>query len=51
MLAQQNQTIGPNPEAPVAEAAHQGMIGSVKLSGPVVNHHEIIAGALVFMEM
>jgi hypothetical protein len=50
MGANQDQPIGSNPKLPVAEGLHQLDIGQVPVGGPIIEHDEVIAGALVLVK-
>ena len=51
LVAQQNQAIGPNAEAAVAEVGNAGEIGFVEVAGAVVDEDEVVAGALILVEL
>jgi hypothetical protein len=50
MGADQNQPIGSDPKLPVTEGLHQLDIGQVPVGSPIIEHHKVIAGALVLVK-
>ena len=50
VVFQQNQSIGTNPETPVAQTGNELYIFFWKKAGTIVNHHKIVSCSLIFIE-